>query len=146
MTILTEGRHAGGFITWEAFRDYCREVVTIATGTLEPGTVLGKITADGKYAAHDPAAVDGTETAVAVLWGKADASVCELVEESYWTIGECYGCDDAVEGCRFWPPLRAVACSKMDAPIAECFQSGLGVLCELLTELDGVDLGGQLSE
>ena len=26
-----------------------------------------KITASGKYAAHDPAAVDGTETAVAVL-------------------------------------------------------------------------------
>jgi hypothetical protein len=74
MTILTEGRHAGGFITWEAFRDYCREVVTIATGTLEPGTVLGKITADGKYVAHDPAAIDGTETAVAVLWGKADAA------------------------------------------------------------------------
>jgi len=39
-----------------------------------PGTVLGKITASGRYAAHDPAAVDGTETAVAVLWGKADAS------------------------------------------------------------------------
>jgi head decoration protein D len=78
MTILTEGRHAGGFIVWEALRDYCREVVTIATGgtnpVLEPGTVLGKITADGKYAAHDPAAVDGTETAVAVLWGKADAT------------------------------------------------------------------------
>ena len=78
MTILTEGRHAGGFIVWEALRDYCREVVTIAAGTLEPGTVLGKITADGKYAAHDPAAVDGTETAVAVLWGKADASTAEV--------------------------------------------------------------------
>jgi hypothetical protein len=78
MTILTETRHAGGFITWETFRDYCREVVTIATGTLEPGTVLGKITADGKYAAHDPAAIDGTETAVAVLWGKADATAADV--------------------------------------------------------------------
>ena len=82
MTILTEGRHTGGFIVWEAFRDYCREVVTIATGganpVLEPGTVLGKITASGKYAAHDPAAVDGTETAVAVLWGKADATVVDV--------------------------------------------------------------------
>ena len=74
MTTLTETRHAGGFLVWEAFRDYCREVVTIATGTLEPGTVLGKITASGKYAAHDSAALDGTETAVAVLWGKADAT------------------------------------------------------------------------
>ena len=78
MTTLTETRHTGGFLVWEAFRDYCREVVTIAAGTLEPGTVLGKITASGKYAAHDPAAVDGTETAAAVLWGTADASAGEL--------------------------------------------------------------------
>ncbi len=82
MTTLTEGRHAGGFIIWETFRDYTREVVTIATGganpVLEPGTVLGKITASGKYAAHDPAALDGTETAVAVLWGKADATAADV--------------------------------------------------------------------
>ena len=81
MTILTEGRHAGGFLVWEAFRDYTREVITIATGgtypVLEPGTVLGKITASGKYAAHDPAAVDGSETAVAVLWGPADATLAD---------------------------------------------------------------------
>ncbi|MBM9592940.1 head decoration protein [Roseitranquillus sediminis] len=76
--VLTEGPHTGGFLVWEAFRDYCREVVTIAAGMLEPGTVLGKITASGNYAAHDPAAVDGTETAVAVLWGKADASGGEV--------------------------------------------------------------------
>ncbi len=74
MPTLTEGIHAGGFLVWEAFRDYCREVVTIAGGTLEPGTVLGKITASGKYAAHDPTATDGSETAVAVLWDKVDAS------------------------------------------------------------------------
>lgn len=74
MTTLTEGRHAGGFLVWEAFRDYTRETITIASGSLAPGTVLGKVTASGKFAAHDPDAVDGTETAVAVLWGKADAS------------------------------------------------------------------------
>ena len=74
MTTLTEGTHPGGFLVWEAHRDYTRETITVAAGTLAPGTVLGRITASGKYAAHDPAAVDGTETAVAVLWGKADAS------------------------------------------------------------------------
>ena len=74
MTTLIEGKHLGGFLVWEAFRDYTRKTITVAAGTLEPGTVLGRITASGKYAAHDPAAVDGTETAVAVLWGKADAS------------------------------------------------------------------------
>lgn len=74
MPMLTETTHPGGFLVWETFRDYTRETITVAAGTLDPGTVLGKITASGKYAAHDPAAVDGTETAVAVLWGKADAS------------------------------------------------------------------------
>ncbi len=78
MTTLTETTHPGGFLVWEAFRDYTRETITVATGTafatLDSGTVLGKITASGKYTAHDPAAVDGTETAVAVLWGKADAT------------------------------------------------------------------------
>ena len=78
MTTLTETRHPGGFLVWEAFRDYTRETVTIASGTLEPGTVLGRITASGGYAAHDPAAIDGTETAVAILWGKADASGGEV--------------------------------------------------------------------
>jgi hypothetical protein len=61
MTTLVEGKHPGGFLVWEAFRDYTRETITIAAGTLEPGTVLGRITASGKYAAHDPAATDGTE-------------------------------------------------------------------------------------
>ena len=74
MTQITEGKHPGGFLVWEAFRDYTRETITVATGSLEPGTVLGQITASGHYAAHDPAAIDGTETAVALLWGKADAS------------------------------------------------------------------------
>lgn len=82
MTTLTEGRHAGGFLVWEAFWDYTREVITIATGgtnpILEPGTVLGKITASGKFAANDPAAVDGTETAIAVLWGQADATAADV--------------------------------------------------------------------
>ena len=54
-------------------------MITVAAGTLEPGTVLGKITSSGKYAAHDPAASDGTQTAVAVLWGHADASAGDAV-------------------------------------------------------------------
>jgi len=82
MPVLSETTHPGGFLVWEAFRDYTREVVTIATGTsnpvLAPGTVLGRITASGKYAAHDPTATDGTETAVAVLWGKVDATAADI--------------------------------------------------------------------
>jgi Bacteriophage lambda head decoration protein D len=80
MTVLVEGPHPGGFLVWEAFRDYTRETITITSGsTLEPGTVLGKITASGKYAAHDPNATDGTETAAAIVWGRADASAGDVL-------------------------------------------------------------------
>ncbi|WP_371056876.1 head decoration protein, partial [Rhodosalinus sp. K401] len=41
MTTLTEGTHPGGFLVWEAHRDYTRETITVAAGTLAPGTVLG---------------------------------------------------------------------------------------------------------
>ncbi|MNR55340.1 hypothetical protein D3C85_1756860 [compost metagenome] len=39
-----------------------------------PGTVLGKVTASGKYVALAPAASDGSEDAAAVLYGHADAT------------------------------------------------------------------------
>ena len=74
MPILTETPHAGGFLVWEALRDYCRSTVILASGNLQPGTILGKITASGKYAAHDPAASNGTQTAAAILWNSVDAS------------------------------------------------------------------------
>ena len=56
--------------------EYCREVVTIASGAgvLDIGTVLGKVTASGKWKAHTNGASDGTETAAAVLLQKVDAT------------------------------------------------------------------------
>lgn len=48
---------------------------TIATGaSLTAGSVLGKVTASGKYKIHDSAAADGTETAAAILWANVDAT------------------------------------------------------------------------
>ena len=79
MTMLTEGKHAGGFLVWEVLRDYTRETVTIASGavTLEPGTVLGKITAGGKYTTLAPAATNGSQNAAGILWDKVDASTSD---------------------------------------------------------------------
>ncbi len=79
MTTLAEGPHPGGFLVWETARDYTRETVTIASGAgvLAPGTVLGRITASGKFAAHAPGAADGTETAAALLWGAVDATLAD---------------------------------------------------------------------
>ena len=84
MTTLVEGTHPGGFLVWEAFRDYTRETITVASGTLEPGTVLGKITASGKYAAHDPAAVDG---AVVLAGGNPQVVVLRTFSKAYGLAG-----------------------------------------------------------
>ena len=79
MTMLTEGKHAGGFLVWEVLRDYTRETVTIASGAgkLEPGTVLGKITTGGKYTTLAPAATNGSQNAAGILWDKVDASTSD---------------------------------------------------------------------
>ena len=79
MTTLTEGKHAGGFLVWETSRDYTRETVTIASGAgkLEPGTVLGKITTGGKYTGLAPAATNGSQNAVGILWAGVDASAVD---------------------------------------------------------------------
>lgn len=76
MTILTEGKHAGGFLVWEVLRDFTRETVTIASGAgkLEPGTVLGKITTGGKYTVLTPGASNGSQNAAGILWAGVDAT------------------------------------------------------------------------
>ncbi|MGI3212582.1 head decoration protein [Roseovarius tibetensis] len=76
MTTLTEGQHAGGFLTWEVLRDYTRDTVTVVSGAgkLAPGTVLGKITTGGKYTGLAPAATNGSQNAAGILWGAVDAT------------------------------------------------------------------------
>lgn len=48
--------------------------ITVAEGSdvLLSGTVLGKITASGKYTAYDDGNSDGTETAVGILLNRVD--------------------------------------------------------------------------
>lgn len=49
---------------------YCRSVVTVneaAAKTYAVGTVLGKVTADGKYKISVQTATDGSETAAAIV-------------------------------------------------------------------------------
>lgn len=72
----TEGPRNLGFVLSEANVTRSRDEVTIASGqgVLTPGTVLGKITASGKYAASPNTGSDGSETAVAVLAYAVDAT------------------------------------------------------------------------
>lgn len=78
MTTFTEGRHPAEYIVSEANGTRSREVVTLITGQkLGPGTVLGKITASGKYTILAPAASDGSEAAAAVLFDHIDATTAD---------------------------------------------------------------------
>lgn len=75
MATLTEGKTPGDFMLFEENSFYSRDEVTIASGAdLEPGTVLGQITANEKYITCDHAAVDGSEVAKAVLYAPAAAA------------------------------------------------------------------------
>jgi len=78
MTTLTEKNHAGEFIVSELEKDYCRQAVVVLSGqNLEAGTVLGKVTATGKFAVYDNSAADGTEVAAGILLDAVDASTAD---------------------------------------------------------------------
>jgi hypothetical protein len=68
MSTLTKGPNDMAFVISEAngFRSRENAVVT-AAAALEPGSVLGKITASGKYVLHNPAAADGSQAAAGIL-------------------------------------------------------------------------------
>jgi hypothetical protein len=81
MPVLTMAPTLGDLLKYELNASYCRETVTLKAGTNYPlGSVLGKITASGKYRlspAVQIAGDEGAETAVAVLLEAVDASVGE---------------------------------------------------------------------
>jgi len=57
---------------------YSREDITVVSGqNLSLGTVLGKITASGKYTAYNPAGSDGSQNACAVLLASVDATAAD---------------------------------------------------------------------
>lgn len=81
MTTLSEPARAGDFLLFEEEHHYSRGEVTIAAGAdLSPGTVLGKITASGKYTACVETASDGSETAAAVLLTPAKAASADVTD------------------------------------------------------------------
>ena len=73
MPTYTEGTRTGEHVLSEASGARSREVGTLASGNLPAGAVLA-LNAGGDYVQIDPAAVDGTESAKAVLYGATDAS------------------------------------------------------------------------
>ncbi|RTY01696.1 head decoration protein [Pseudomonas sp. C 49-2] len=66
----TESMHAGEFLLSEGAGNISREAINVAAGAaLEPGQILGLITATSEFAPYKPTAEDGTENAIAILYG-----------------------------------------------------------------------------
>lgn len=79
MATMTEARRTGEFIISEANGTRSREKITIvaAAAALAAGTVLGKITASGKYTAYANGAADGSEVAAGVLYAAVADSAAD---------------------------------------------------------------------
>lgn len=74
---LTEGQNAGEFILAEPEPKISRETVSVTVGAatkLQPGHVLGQLSATGKYVEYDNAGSDGSEEAAGILYGELDNS------------------------------------------------------------------------
>lgn len=70
MTLITQGYQTGEYLLSESNGTHSRDTGTVTSAgvALPSGTVLGKVTATGKYIKQVDAASDGSQTAVAVLF------------------------------------------------------------------------------
>jgi hypothetical protein len=76
MPVLTEPPRMGDVLKYEVNPNYTREVVTLLQGMPYPvGSVLGQITASGKYKLATATGSDGAQTASAVLLYAVDATL-----------------------------------------------------------------------
>ena len=75
MPTITEGRYASDWLKREADSLFSREEVVIVSGAgvVKSGTVIGKITASGKYTPVTVAASDGSQNAAGILMWDVDA-------------------------------------------------------------------------
>lgn len=75
MTIKKEPIHAGEFLLSEGAGNISRETINVAAGpALDPGQVLGLVTLTGEFAPYNPTAEDGSQAAVAILFGSLGES------------------------------------------------------------------------
>ena len=80
MTVLQQPATTGDVLKYEVNPNFTRETVTLLTGTAYPvGSVLGRITASGKYKLATHGGTDGAQTATAVLLYAVDATLADAV-------------------------------------------------------------------
>jgi hypothetical protein len=78
MPVLTQPPSMGDALKYELNPTYTRETVSLLEGTIYPvGSVLGRVTASGKYTLASDGGSDGAETAAAVLLYPVDARLSD---------------------------------------------------------------------
>ena len=78
MPVLTQPPSPGDVLKYEVNPNYTRETVTLLMGMPYPvGSVLGKITASGKYKLATSGGADGAQIATAVLLHAVDATLAD---------------------------------------------------------------------
>lgn len=112
VTVYTEGAYASDWLKREEDSLYSREQVTLLSGSnaagavTKSGTILGKITASGKYKPQTLAAADGSQTAAGILLFDVDASASDkravVIRRDAITMqyGLTYGTDVTTSGNR----------------------------------------------
>lgn len=97
--VLTEAPAPGAFIINEEDGHFSREVITIVSGSdvVQPGTVLGKITASGKYEPSPATGSSGSETAVAInIYG------CDATDADQEVVAIVRGASEVNKNCLFY--------------------------------------------
>jgi len=80
MAVLTQPPSMGDLLKYEDNANYTRETVTLLAGTnYTLGSVLGIVTASGKYTISPDAGATGEEVAVAVLLEAVDATAADAI-------------------------------------------------------------------
>jgi hypothetical protein len=78
MAVISESAYLADLVKFEESHRYSRKLETVASGqNLDLGAVVGLNTTDGKIYALNPAAADGTQTAVGVLIESVDATLLD---------------------------------------------------------------------
>ena len=78
MTVLMQPPTMGDVLKYELNPNFTRETVTLLAGVAYPvGSVLGRITASGKYKLATSGGTDGAQTAAAVLLYAVDATAAD---------------------------------------------------------------------
>ena len=119
MPTLTQPKHLGDLLKYEAPNLYSREQDTVAAAqNLALGTVVSRETATAKLKALDPAASDGTESAVGVLGNAVDATLIDR-EDAILIARHAI----VARGALVWP--NSISAAQKNAAIQQLAERGV---------------------